>query len=138
MVSMVNQMDLLEVLGDINKGGLMMIFQTFCNRTASKERIDVSSINPVPDRYKKAVDSIINIMKDKTEIFNVIEVPFVEVAFNDQDFEQILEDKLTDGEIPDEIICKLSAGIYNKAITQLTDSEQAIIKVLSTYICIQN
>ena len=66
-----------------------------------------------------------------------INVPFVEAVFDD-DYESILGEKLVDGEVPDGIIIRLSEGLYNNYPSKLDSNQQAIIKVLSAYICIQN
>ena len=42
------------------------------------------------------------------------------------------------GEVPDAIIRRLSDGLYHEYPSRLSDTQQAIIKVLSVYICIQN
>lgn len=113
-----------------------MNFLEFCKSRVSDKELIVD-MEDIPDRYKKATDSMINIMKNKRDIFDKINVPFVEQAF-DCDYEKILDDKLVDGEIPDGIIHDLSVGIFNDLPVDLSKDQQAIIKMLSTYICIQS
>lgn len=91
----------------------------------------------VPSQYEKPVNVLIKNMKVKKDIFDKVNIPYIEAAFS-EDYPSILEDKLDDGEIPDGIIVTLSFGIYGKNFNKLSDDERTIIKVLSVYICIQN
>lgn len=115
-----------------------MNFKQFCEQIANSEcnLINVENIS-VPEVYSTAVESLIKIMKNKTEILDNINIPFIEASF-ECDYETLLKEKLEDNEIPDGIIYRLSEGIYNKTPSELSVDEQKIIKVLSIYICIQN
>lgn len=115
-----------------------MKFKDFCLRKTYPGTFDnISTDVTVPGIYSIATNSLIEIMKNKISIFDKINVPFVEAAF-ECDYEKILEEKLIDGEVPDGIIHQLSIGLYGKQPTMLDEEEQAIIKVLAVYICIQN
>lgn len=117
----------------------MVKFLEFCNRLAlNTDFSGISDVTLVPERYQKATNTMVNMMKNKAEIFDVINVPFVEMVFDNGDYENILDSKLIDGEVPDGIIHVLSRGIFKESPVNLTKNQSAIIKVLSVYICIQN
>ena len=114
-----------------------MMFEQFCLTKATKEPLFPGDETEIPERYKVAVDSLIEILKNRVEVLDRVNVPFVEAAFS-TDYEKILEEKLPDGEVPDSIIKHLAAGLYHNYPSRLDSNQQAIIKVLSVYICIQN
>lgn len=114
----------------------MKSFMKFCKDRVTDTPLTVTAAE-IPDKYKKIVNSTIQIMKNKKDIFDSINIPFVEGVFVDG-FEKILEDKLDDGEIPDGIVHNLSTGIFGEYPVNLTKEQTAIIKILSVYICIQS
>lgn len=115
-----------------------MKFKEFCKQKATIGKIDnISDSTVVPVEYAVAVESLITIMKNKLDVLDNINVPFIEAAF-ECDYESILDNKLEDGDVPDGIINRLSEGLYGKSTLDLNEDEQEIIKVLSVYICIQN
>lgn len=124
-----------------------MKFQDFCLKVATDDTIEDLMDLPaeddsitVPERYALAADVMVSMMKNKRDGFDRINVPFVEMTFNDTEYEKILEEKYPDGEIPGvmNLIRYLSNGIYGKYPSELSVNQKAIIKVLATYICIQN
>lgn len=117
-----------------------MNFQEFCKKTASKNviSIDKTITNCVLDeRYKVAVESLVAIMKNKMGILDKVSVPFIEAAF-DEDYTSILKEKYPEGDIPEEIMVYLSEALYHTHPSVLDEVKSSIIKVLTTYICIQN
>lgn len=117
-----------------------MNFQDFCKNisTASTFEGMTNENVDVPEKYKIAVTAMIGNMKNRIEFFDRITVPpYIQAAF-DKDYESILKEKLENGEVPEGIIYALTKGIYNTTPSELNVSQQAIIKVLTTYICIQN
>jgi len=115
-----------------------MNFLEFCKSKTTDVGFESVALSEVPDRYKQSTDAMIQIMKPKRKIFDSINVPFVEMTFEEEDYEDILKNNLVDGEIPDGIIYELSMGIFSEYPNRLDASQQSIIKVLSAYICIQN
>lgn len=113
-----------------------MTFLEFCRERVTGTPLDVKDVE-IPDRYKKAVQSMVQMMKNKRNIFDSINVPFVENAFT-YDYEEILKDKLEDGDVPDGIIHTLAIEIFGEQPIKLSKDQTAIIKILSTYICIQS
>lgn len=91
----------------------------------------------IPDKYKSPAGVLIKNMRNKVEIFDRVNIPYIENAFT-EDYPSILDEKLEDGEIPNSLIEELAYGIFNNRINDLSDDQRAIIKVLSVYICIQN
>jgi len=119
----------------------MVKFQEFCNRITSDAPLsELISAEPaeIPERYKSPTEVLITMLKNKRNRFDSINVPFVESVF-EQDYLGILKDKLgPDAEVPDSIVIRLSEGIFGENPIGLNVDQQAIIKVLATYICIQN
>lgn len=119
---------------------VLMKFQDFCNKMATKESFGEQ--HPfaviVPDRYKVAVNAMIENLRSRRNAFNIIDTPPYIVKVFDKDYITILDEKLEGGDIPTGIIYGLSQGIYGLDPIDLNESQQAIIKVLTTYICIQN
>lgn len=115
-------------------------FKDKCINIASDEMLTVdTSITEYPDKYETPLNSLIIIMKNKMEILDKISIKFIESAFDNMSSVQEALDKNTDkGEIPDGIINKLSTELYHISFNDLTQEQQAIIKVLSCYLCIQN
>lgn len=119
------------------------MFINFCRTLADGRIVDSPLFDSeensltVPHMYEKASNVLIKNMKIKKDIFDKVDIPYIEAAFTD-DYANILEDKLEDGDVPDGLITHLSFGIYGKNLNKLSDDERTIIKVLSVYICIQN
>lgn len=120
----------------------MVKFQEFCNRITTDavlgDIISTESSTDIPERYKAPTETLITILKNKRKRFDSINVPFVESVF-EQNYLGILKEKMgPDADIPDSIIIRLSEGIFGEKPNGLNVDQQAIIKVLATYICIQN
>jgi hypothetical protein len=115
-----------------------MKFKEFCLTKATTSPFNITDVEiNIPERYKTPTESMIEIMKNKIEILDKINIPFIESAF-DQNYVTILKEKLPDGEVPEGIIIRLSDGLYGCHPSKLNEVDGAIIKVLTTYICIQN
>lgn len=115
-----------------------MIFQQFCNSLVTTN--DFSSVDVtdqiIPDEYTDGTKGVIECTKHNRDVFDRIELSFVESAFRDRT--KYLEKlaNIPDGEIPDGIINKLSSEIFKTNAKELNVNQQAIIKVLAIYICI--
>ena len=118
----------------------MTPFKTVCDRLSSNQRITVESNSlDIPERYSVSVKALIEIMKPKLTVLDKISIQFIEDAFTDiEAVTKKLDADTENGDIPDSILNVFSSELYGKTINELTDDEQNIIKVLSTYICIQN
>lgn len=91
----------------------------------------------IPEKYSGPVSVLIKNMRNKVEIFDRVNIPYIENAFNG-DYASILNEKLEDDEVPNSLFEELAYGIFNNRINDLTENQRSIIKVLSVYICIQN
>lgn len=91
----------------------------------------------VPEKYKDTVKVLIKNMRPKRDIFDKIDIPYIEEAFNGN-YKAILDRNLKDQEVPNSLIEELAYGIFGNKINSLTNNQRAIIKVLAVYICIQN
>lgn len=120
-----------------------MSFQKFCLSKADGSLLDDPFFTEdhdrvsIPDKYSTPVKVLIKNMRNKVEIFDRVDIPYIENAFSD-DYPQILDEKLEDQEIPNALIEELAYGIFDKKINDLTENQRSIIKVLSVYICILN
>lgn len=119
-----------------------MMFIDFCRSLTDGSKVEEDIFNSetnstsIPSQYEKAANILIKNMKTKRDIFDKINVPYVENAFTG-DYSIKLNDKLNNHDVPNELIAGLSFGIYGKNFNMLSDDERTIIKVLSVYICIQ-
>lgn len=119
-----------------------MMFIDFCRSLTDGSKVEKDIFNSeennvtIPSQYEKAANVLIKNMKMKRDIFDRVNVSYVENAFTG-DYASKLNDKLNDHDVPDELIVGLSFGIYGKNFNMLSDDERTIIKVLSVYICIQ-
>lgn len=117
-------------------------FKDMCLRLSNTElitEVDVitSREEAVPNKYVGPVESLIKIMRPKMDILDRISIPFIEAAFADINEVTKTLDEQNNGDIPEGIIQTLSTKLYNRPLQSLNTDEQAIIKVLSCYICIQ-
>lgn len=120
----------------------MVRFQEFCKRITAGSK-DLSGVSTecaeMPEQYKEPVEVLVSMMKTKKKIFDKINVPFIESVFEDEEEnKKILSEKIGDNDIPDAIFIRLSNGIFGENPSALNVDQQAIIKVLTIYICIQN
>ena len=122
----------------------MKSFYDFAVRTALENSNWVDSSNTeVPERFKMITESVITNLENKMEYLDKIHVIWIEKVFETIDVPEFLDEKmnsgeLPDGEVPDSIINRLSAGLYHNDYNTLERDEQSIIKVLALYIIVQN
>ena len=107
-------------------------FQKFCMSKATDLPITFDPDNViVEEKYNTILDVTIKDLKGRRNVFDNVNVVYVENTINSADF-----DSIADMDIPDGIFVRLSEGIFNKPISDLSVEQQAIIKVLAVYICI--
>lgn len=120
----------------------MVSFKDFCKQVVTNYRItsdDVGTDMTVPPYFESQVESLIEIMRPKMNRLDRVSVRFIEEYFENIDkVPELFDTNRPTGDVPNSIINKLSTELYGKPVNDLTDDEQAIIKVLSCYICIQN
>lgn len=118
----------------------MISFKEFCEKLVT----DTALIDPptgevyIDAKFKNPIAVLVKNMRSKKYIFDRINVSYIEETFNNRTWEETLEKKVPDGEIPDGVIFELSSGIFGTNPSALEKWQQAIIKVLAVYICIQN
>lgn len=124
-----------------------MSFQSFCTRMATPDTIPdqlVESDKPFNDDIATRVNSLCDIMMNKMNILDRVNVSFIESAMEDPARVEFLmnrfnmnpEDPSTAGNVPDDLLIVFSRRLYQKEFHQLTAEQQSIIKILSVYICI--
>lgn len=116
-------------------------FQEFCNRTATDEHV-TEKIAPVcfaDPEFEKRVNALCEIMQNKMAHLDRIHIPFIESKFEDMNcVAELLDSFYSDygGQSLDYIVSKFSTRLYHASFHELTLEQQAIIKILSAYICI--
>lgn len=117
-----------------------MKFQQKCEAWATEDHLEVEDPDDLtyPVSIETKLKSLINIMKPKMGILDKINIPFIENEL-EKTPQQLFDSLNTSckGEIPDGIINYLSKELYSKDFNSMSESEQAIIKVLSVYLMIQ-
>lgn len=117
----------------------MANFDTFCEHLATERHVDITDSVDVPDQYIEPVNVLVNIMKPKMNRLKKISIPFIESQFDDIDTVcDVLDTKTNNKDIPDGIINALSNALYCVKFNDLNNKDQAIIKVLSCYLLLQN
>ncbi len=114
----------------------MRNFQDFCLNLTTDTPIVESVDKTVDDKYKKILEVTINDLKKKRDVFESVNVVYIENVLSTSDAIDKLLQNITDDEIPYGILYELSKGIYDKEPTELNVKQQAIIKVVAVYICI--
>ena len=114
-----------------------MKFKQFWVNIANPDHVDIPATGVSSYEPDKMCENIINIMKPKMDILDKVNVPFIEATFEDMDeVISLLENNSSD--ISDGMILCLSERLYEKHFNNLSDEEQAIIKVLACYLSIQS
>ena len=107
-----------------------MAFLDVCRKLATNEAVTIGTDEmEVPEHLKTRTDALIESMKPKMDRLDKISISFIENVFDDCHIE--------DFGVCTGILNKLSNSLYGKLFDDLVVDEQAIIKVLTGYICIQ-
>lgn len=114
----------------------MVSFQKFCLDKTTRIPFDDQEDRILEDKYVDILDITIRNLRNKRDIFDRVNVAYVENAITSDDFLTKLNEKLPDGEVPYMVIKRLSEGIFKKKPHELNVEQQSIIKILSIYICI--
>lgn len=99
--------------------------------------VSCDTLECVDKKYHEPVNILIQNLKPKMSVLDKFRPVYITQAFSDMD--QVVN-KLDSigGDIPDGIISTLSKELYGKHFNELNNTEEGIIKILSTYICIVN
>lgn len=119
-----------------------MTFQQFCDNIA----LDME-VSPVTDSTMitnpailSITSNIINDLASKKNRLGNMKVTYVTSyleKFTEDELSAELHKKTVDDEIPDELINRLSSGIYGVKYDELSAQQKNIIKVLAIYIILQ-
>ena len=117
-------------------------FQQFCDNIA----LDID-ISPTTDstmitnpKILSITSNIINDLSAKKNRLGNMKVTYVTAyleKFTEDELSAELHKKTVDDEIPDELINRLSSGIYGVKYDELSAQQKNIIKVLAIYIILQ-
>lgn len=113
-----------------------MIFEQFCKYHATNEQISSIDVKDVDRNIQERAHALCQIMKPKMTILDRIEIPFIEEAFKDMAKVERLLSTYNEGDVPDYLLRTFSENLYGSEFTSLNEDQQAIIKILSVYICI--
>ena len=117
-------------------------FQQFCDNIA----LDIE-VSPTTDstmitnpKILSITSNIINDLSVKKNRLGNMKVTYVTAYlenFTEDELSAELHKKTVDDEIPDELINRLSSGIYGVKYDELSAQQKNIIKVLAIYIILQ-
>lgn len=114
----------------------MRDFQSFCLNLTTSTPIVEGTDKTVDDKYKDILRVTIKDLRNKRNIFDSVNVVYIENVLSTSDAIEKLLNNIQDDEIPYGIIYELSKGIFDKDPTELNVVQQSIIKVVAVYICI--
>ena len=114
-----------------------MSFSQFCEQIATADVIrDTLNVIDVDDDVKGRAHALCQIMKPKMGILDRITIAFIEESFKDMKKVERSLSAYNDGYVPDYLLKTFAAELYGSEFDALDSNQQAIIKILSTYICI--
>ena len=117
-------------------------FSDFCDKMCTNTMdicvtTDVTLIT-TPDILKIA-NAIINDLEGKVKRFDSLKVSYVQRFFEqyDDNLEDVIHNKTSDDEIPDELMNYLADKLYQMRYNDMTKHQKNIINVLAIYIILQ-
>jgi len=114
-----------------------MYFLQFCKSITKQEICTMPDVNDCVDpRIMDRAEILFKQMRTKTNIFDRIEIPYIESELQDQDKVQRILMQYNDGDIPDYLFRKFSE-LFHKPFNDLNIDEQSIVKTLSVYVCMR-
>lgn len=123
-------------------------FAAFCNRIAAPIRVHIADGNyTLPDEFDEIAPKLVAKLRAKKSSFPTHPITFIQSMFaNIDDVVKELEEKTTDGEIPDGLIIYYAYNMYTErdadgnpipgkevSYNNLPDSLQNIIKIMAVY-----
>lgn len=120
-------------------------FAEMCNRVATDVRIslDPNKNYSLPEEYNVIASNLVKQLRPKMSRLSTLRISYIQDMFSDMNLvADILHEKTreTNGVIPEDLFAWLSYNLYDHelGINDLSDEQQAIIKVLACYIIISN
>lgn len=120
-------------------------FTEMCNRVATGMRItlDPNKNYSLPEEYNGIANNLVKQLRPKMSRLSSLHISYIQNVFSDMNLVADLlheKTKATNGVIVEDIFAWLAYNLYDGklAINDLTDDQQAIIKVLACYIIISN
>lgn len=116
-------------------------FAEMCNRVATGLRIELDPTKnySLPEEYNGIATNLLKQLKPKMSRLSTLHISYIQNLFSDMNLvAELLNEKTTNGVIDENLIAWLAYNLYDVGINDLTDEQQAIIKVLACYIIISN
>ena len=119
-----------------------MTFQQFCDNITLDMEVSPTTDSTMITNPKilSITSNIINDLSAKKNRLGNMKVTYVTAYlenFTEDELSAELHKKTVDDEIPDELINRLSSGIYGVKYDELSAQQKNIIKVLAIYIILQ-
>lgn len=119
-----------------------MTFQQFCDNITLDMEVSPTTDSTMITNPKilSITSNIINDLSAKKNRLGSMKVTYVTAYlenFTEDELSTELHKKTVDDEIPDELINRLSSGIYGVKYDELSAQQKNIIKVLAIYIILQ-
>lgn len=120
-----------------------MGFRQFCKRIATDDTINITIPEDpmtveIPYNLENTINVLTNMLKPLKKRFDTISVPYVEKYFNDMENVFKIMDEEYNNDVDDGIPYALSMYLYDTQFNELSADDQAIIKVLTVYLLVQN
>lgn len=120
-----------------------MGFRQFCTRIATDNIINISTPEDpmtveIPFNLESSIRVLTDTLKPLRKRFDTISIPYVEKCFDDMGKVYNIMDEEYDGDVDEGIPYALAMYLYDKSFNDLSMDEQAIIKVLTVYLLVQN
>jgi hypothetical protein len=121
----------------------IMGFRQFCKRIATENTIEITIPDDpmtvgIPFNLESPIQVLTNTLKPLKKRFDSISVPYVEKCFSDMEKVFKVMDEEYDNDVDDGIPYALSMYLYDTQFNELSADDQAIIKVLTVYLLVQN
>ena len=120
-----------------------MGFRQFCKRIATDDTINITIPEDpmtveIPYNLENTINVLTNMLTPLKKRFDTISVPYVEKYFNDMENVFKIMDEEYNNDVDDGIPYALSMYLYDTQFNELSADDQAIIKVLTVYLLVQN
>lgn len=120
-----------------------MGFRQFCQNIATDTLMTISvpadpNVVEIPYNLESHITVLTNTLRPMVSRFDNIRVRYVEACFEDMTKVFEILDQEYAGDIDDNIAYALSVYLFDKQFNDLDVSDQAIIKVLTIYLLVQN
>lgn len=117
----------------------MMVFALFCKSIVSPTVLKSVDL-PVPEKYQESAKRLVEELRYRMTCLDKIQIPYIEGTLNDAlaPGTALYEKATTGGDPDDSLPTYFAKELYGRKVEDCNQDEQAIIKVLASYILLQN